>query len=95
MRWRRQGTRSEFRCFDQAVELRSISDIEFVTEDVRTGNEVRIGQSQPRALLITRSRISAADISPASNRASCSRQYADDCPPSIRVMATAFLTLSA
>src|SRR3977135_1796351 len=61
----------------------------------RTFRHSRIGQSQPRALRITRSRISAAEISLASKRASCSRQYADGCPPSIRVMARAFLMLSA
>jgi hypothetical protein len=34
-------------------------------------------------------------ISPASNSASCFRQYSDGCPPSMRVMARAFLTLLA
>ena len=47
------------------------------------------------ALRSTRSRISVAEISPASNRASCFRQYSDGCPPSMRLMATAFLTLLA
>jgi hypothetical protein len=44
-------------------------------------------------LKTTRSRISVAEILPSANKPSCSRQYADGCPPSISVMAIEFRML--